>query len=422
MKAEKLNRRSLLKRLIVFMAGIFIFKKIPCSDAMFQATKESPKVLRVFHSNATNWNFQNSQARGRHYWEHVDINACRKMIEKGLRTLSGKDNLVDAWEWVFHQNNGSGYKKDQKIAIKLNWNDCDPSLGDGPDGNYLVSNMQIVQALVENMLSHIHGLRAEKLLIGDPSRTPYKRIRSVLSELGVQIVEYGSNIFTNSHAAHIDYPNWRIDYVCNSMFGRSDHLIDMPLLKAITPSWGISGALKDAQGKVGLANASYRNNRKAWIKKHGRTFSKTNKLNTLVHMNSHPWIKGKRRLIIADGLYGLYNGQHFPSGPKDDIPRPWLLFGNASPNSILLSNDPVAIDCVMHDLVRFERMQHGLNGSFLKSVKFKKPIQIACAAAGLGSNDDPIESKVNPSPTGPVFSYPVIDYKVVVAKRINRNQ
>lgn len=78
------------------------------------------------------------------------------------------------------------------------------------------------------------------------------------------------------------------------MFGQSAHLIDKPLLKAITTSWGISGALKDAIGKVRLANTSYHGNRKAWIKKHTSTFSYTNSFNATVHMNAHPWIREKR--------------------------------------------------------------------------------------------------------------------------------
>ncbi|KKO18918.1 MAG: hypothetical protein BROFUL_02376 [Candidatus Brocadia fulgida] len=380
--------------------------------ATVHAEKTRPKVLRVYHAHATNWDFQNSVTSESRYWERVNIDACRKMIAEGLKTFTKNPTLDEAWNWILYQNGGKGYVKGQKISIKLNWNDCDPGLGDGPNGNYLVSNTQLVQAVVESLLVHVPGLRPENLLVGDPSRIPYDRIRSALAGLGVQVIEFKPDIFIASPDGRLNYPNWQDDYVCDAMFGQSTHLIEMPLLKAITPSWGVAGVLKDAQGKVGLAKASYHDNRKAWKKKHRETFSHTDRLNTLVHMNSHPWIKGKRRLIIADGLYGLFNGQHFPSGPKDDIPRPWMLFNNAFPNSILFSTDPVAIDCVMHDLVRFERMCQGLSGSFLKPVKFQKPIQLACAVAGLGTNDEPAESKVTPSPIGPVISYANIDYEV----------
>lgn len=402
-----MNRRIFLKSITAYIAGFLFFGKFPWRKTTLHAKGKRPKVLRVYHPYATDWDFQNSGSSGGHYWEHVNIDACRKMITRGLKIFSKRPTLDAAWKWVFHQNGGTGYVKGQKISIKLNWNDCDPGLGDGPDGNYLVSNTQLVQAVIESLLSHVPGLKPDNILVGDPSRTPYDRIRSTLSGLGVQVIEFKSDAFTALPEALVDYPNWQDDYVCNTMFGQSAHLIDMPLLKAISPRWGIAGVLKDAQGKIGLANSSYQDNRKAWIKKHADTFSYTNSLNTLVYMNSHPWIKDKRRLIIADGLYGLFNGQHFRSGQIDDIPRPWILFENASPNSVLFSTDPVAVDCVMHDLVRFERMHQELSGSF------PKPIQLACAASGLGTNDDPIESGVNPSPIGPLFSYPVIKYKVV---------
>jgi hypothetical protein len=417
-----MNRRNFLKTTILFIAGIPIVRKFLWKNQQVCAEEKNnkgyeekvrPNVLRVYHAHATDWDFQNSETVGNRHWEHINIDACHKMIAEGIKIFTKNDNVEKAWNSIFHKNGGIGYSKGQNIAIKLNWNDCDPSLGDGPDGNYLVSNTQLVQAIIESLISNVPGLKPENILVGDPSRTPYDRISHILSGLGVQVIQFKPDVFSASRDGRVDYPDWQGDYVCESMFGQSDHLIDMPLLKAITPFWGIAGVLKDAQGKVGLPNSSYRENRKAWINKHKHTFSYTNNINTLVHMNAHPWIKTKRRLIIADGLYGLYNGQHFRSGHRDDIPRPWFLFNNSSPNSILFSTDSVAIDCVMHDLVRFERDHQGLSRSFLRSVKFQQPIQLACANAGLGIYDIPIESKVTPSSIGPLFSYHDIEYKVV---------
>lgn len=405
-----MNRRTFLKRIILYTSGIVFFKESSFGKIAIPAANIIPNVVRVHHAHATNWDFNRSNIRGSRYWEHVRIGVCREMIARGLQAFSRKNTIAEAWNWIFHQNGGNGYTESQNIAIKLNWNDCHPGLGDGPNGNYLVSNTQLVRAVIESLLSGVPGLKPENILVGDPSRTPYGRIRVSLSRLGVQVIEFKPDIFTASPEALVSYPDGKGDYVSEPMFGHSAHLIEMPILKAISPAWGISGALKDAHGKVGLANASYGENRKLWTSKHKNTFSGVDGSNTLVHMNSHPWIKNKRRLIIADGLYGLYNGQHFRTGHhNDDIPRPWILFNKASPNSILFSIDPVAIDCVMHDLVRFERIHQGLKGPF------KKPIQLACAAAGLGINDDPIESEVSPSPIGPGFRYSHINYRVINA-------
>lgn len=360
-----------------------------------------PRVLRLHNRRATDWLFQANTSR---YWEHVDPSVCRTMVDTGIMLLTGASSPAAAWDSIFHQNQGGGYVDGQRVAIKINWNDCDSGLGDGPTGNWLVSNHQLIQGLVESLLTHVRSLRAGNLLVGDPSRNPYPRLRTAFAALGVTLIEFGSNVFPISQQGLVDYADRQDDFVCNSMFGVATHLIDVPLLKAIEPNWGISGALKDAQGKVGLSNLLYAQQRQScWISKHA-AFSRSNLSNPLVTMNQHPWIRNKRRLVVADGLFGLYDGQHFPGG--DDIPRPWRLFQNDATNSLLFAFDPVAIDCVMHDLVRFERIAQGRTGTFAK------PVQQACAMAGLGVHDDPIETTVAASPSGPRFSYQRIDYQM----------
>jgi len=49
---------------------------------------------------------------------------------------------------------------------------------------------------------------------------------------------------------------------------------------------------------------------------------------------------------MADALYGAFGAVAVP-------PTSWNTFGDA-PNSLLYSRDPVAIDCVMVDLLRAE--------------------------------------------------------------------
>ena len=65
----------------------------------------------------------------------------------------------------------------------------------------------------------------------------------------------------------------------------------------------------------------------------------------LVEINSNPNTAGKTVLTVGDGLFGA------PS--VGAMPVPWDTFSGA-PNSLLFSRDPVAIDCVMCDLLRAE--------------------------------------------------------------------
>ena len=66
----------------------------------------------------------------------------------------------------------------------------------------------------------------------------------------------------------------------------------------------------------------------------------------LVDLYKSAHIGGKTVLIVGDGLFSA----HFYHIP----PQNWTTFGNKLPNSVFLSTDPVAIDCIMHDFVAAE--------------------------------------------------------------------
>ena len=68
--------------------------------------------------------------------------------------------------------------------------------------------------------------------------------------------------------------------------------------------------------------------------------------NPLVDLIRSPLIGGKTVLTIGDGLFAAKNWVQ--------PPVTWTTFGNQVPNSLFLASDPVAIDCVMHDLLLAE--------------------------------------------------------------------
>ena len=67
----------------------------------------------------------------------------------------------------------------------------------------------------------------------------------------------------------------------------------------------------------------------------------------LLDVYQHPQVVGKTVLTIGDGLFASRGDQATP-------PAPWTTFGNRAPNSLFLSQDPVAIDCVMYDFLEAE--------------------------------------------------------------------
>jgi hypothetical protein len=67
----------------------------------------------------------------------------------------------------------------------------------------------------------------------------------------------------------------------------------------------------------------------------------------MVDIYCNPNIRNKTVLILADALFGDRTSNH-------SAPTRWTTFGNQAPNSLLFATDPVAIDCVMCDLLDAE--------------------------------------------------------------------
>jgi hypothetical protein len=70
--------------------------------------------------------------------------------------------------------------------------------------------------------------------------------------------------------------------------------------------------------------------------------------NGMIDIYNNPHIKNKTVLVVGDALYGARIDNH------SEVPSVWSTFGNKSPNSLFFSVDPVAIDCVMYDLLDAE--------------------------------------------------------------------
>ncbi len=75
----------------------------------------------------------------------------------------------------------------------------------------------------------------------------------------------------------------------------------------------------------------------------------------IADLNSHPAVIRKTKLCVMDALWGIYN-----RGPGGQ-PMDWLTFPERTPNSLLVSVDPVAMDSVCFDWIDKERrrQEHG---------------------------------------------------------------
>lgn len=320
-----------------------------------------PRVTWVRDPAAAGWDF----APGTRYWDAVDQGAVDGMMDAAVTALTGASRPAAAWRRVM-----ASYRRGDVVAVKLNTNDA--NWGD-----------DLIGALGEVAVAVARGLRSagvpeDRIRFYDASRPGGGRMpahipdrtRAVYPAVGfldTDTATYGTG-FADEQVAYGGVRDDIANHLC-----AAQHLISMPLLKAVTPEWGTSGALKLHLGSVGRPRQA-----------HESLYVDDPALNAAAVINANPHVRGKLRLVVADGLYGMDSGIHFPvDDPGEnpaDIPRPWRTFGGQAASCLLLAFDPVAIDSVMHDIVARERAARGL-------APLGRPILQAAAAAGLGVHE-----------------------------------
>ncbi|MFH1623651.1 MAG: DUF362 domain-containing protein, partial [Pseudomonadota bacterium] len=140
-------------------------------------------------------------------------------------------------------------------------------------------------------------------------------------------------------------------------------LISVPVLKDHDLA-GISISMKNFYGAIHNPNKYHDNNCDPYI----------------ADLNSHPYIKEKLRLVICDGIIGVYHG-----GPSYKARWSWNY------NGLLISQDPVAVDSMGRRIIEEKRKEMGL-GSLTEAGREPKYIATA-AKLGLGI-DNPKEGEV----------------------------
>lgn len=145
-----------------------------------------------------------------------------------------------------------------------------------------------------------------------------------------------------------------------------DYLINIPRL-SVHDFGEITGALKSHVGSgTPPGNA------------HGNSLS-----DYIALINTPSFVKNKTKLIVYDSIYGVYEGGHHRDA------QIWNTFtDNHSPSSLMVGQDPVAMDAVALSLIRAERTNRGL------SAYGAGHVQIA-SQLGLGVYETPPFSQIS---------------------------
>ena len=313
--------------------------------------KPAPAGSLVVHAHdpdATNW------AGSGWYGDAVDQGVVDHMVQAGLQELTGTSSWVDIWDTLFSQVQTSGYQSGQKIALKVSFNN---SWNGGCSGSYdnIDALPQPVEALVAGLVEAgvnqndiwIYDATVEGRIIPDRFRAP------ILSSYpnvqfygkgdcdGVHPVSHGAD---SSLTVQFSDPHGNLsDRKLTDVLYEATYVINMPILKKHSIA-GVSLGFKNHFGSINNISRGDNDDLHNYVRYSHDLYSST--YNPMVDIFRNSNIKDKTVLTVGDGLYGAFGATRVP-------PTSWDSFGDA-PNSLLFSADPVAIDCVMIDLLAAE--------------------------------------------------------------------
>ena len=309
-----------------------------------------------------------------HWWDDAYTNqrAVHEMTARLLHNLTGKKNDRQAWDALFRNFNEtrklgrSGYKPGEKIAIKVNCNqDRSPEWGAAagsaggprrPPLNGLPSPHAIL-ALVTQLIERA-GVRGEDILVydvtgfrnvGQPIYTrikanPDRRYQAVQFVVGADYNLAGRIPPEPDLANPIRFskPEVPAGYLPKQVT-EARYMINMALLRP----HGMAGVTLIGKNHFGSV---YFPNDGGWSPRvlHSQVMrtQPMGAYNALVDLMGHRHLGGKTMLYLLDGLYTAEHNE-------GNVLR-WASFGDQWASSILMSQDPVALDSVGLDLLSSE--------------------------------------------------------------------
>jgi len=238
----------------------------------------------------------------------VNMDVANQLLNAGIKNLTGKNTAEEAWNSIF-----PSLAKDDIIGIKIN------------TLFQLSTHTQVVDAIVQNLVAI--GVPENNIIVwdksdGDLTSSGYKINRG---DAGVRC--FGANGDYDNKIYKIGGQSKRLSKILTQ---ECDHLINVPVLKDHSIS-GVTFSMKNHYGSVDNPGSLHGNNCDPYI----------------ADLNNTAPIKEKTRLIVLDASVGVFDG-----GPG----RPPQFFYN----SLILGQDPVALDYHCLQIIDEERKNRGL--------------------------------------------------------------
>ena len=306
------------------------------------------RVLEIHNEQATFWDYKTER-----YLDYIHQDVVDDMVDEGVCELTGVHSPKGAWRNIM-----SGYAEGDKIAIKPNFNNINHGYQD------CVTSPQVINSVVKGLVDHLN-VPEDKIYVYDlckkiPTELVRDRINykvnyverldlnkfkdKVKVRLGLDLSCANKNEVIRMRNKIVDSNGNEIICYIPKVLTEVNHLINISLLTNHIYMLA-SGPLKNHFGTVRFSNgAQYPGCL------HGDKIEEH-----IVDINLNPHIKDKTRLHICDALFGVY-----ARGEKRGIHK-WKTFHceNGTPNSLFFSQDSVAMEKKIADVIIKERTFHG---------------------------------------------------------------
>lgn len=307
------------------------------------------RVAWAHAPGAATWN----KDEGRWYEDdYNDQEAADWLVHNAIITLTGEKNAAKAWNALFsyfnkqHGKGGKGYRKGEKIAVKLNLNNTFVY----EDNEQLNASPHVVLALLRSMVNE-GGIPQECITLFDASRfmtnALYNKCHAEFPDVVYMDNEGGEGRTKATYARDaIPYSmdNGKLAKGLATCAVDADYLINMALLKG----HGGQGVTLCAKNWYGVTDID-RNFRKNQHNNFNQDRSGRPRFMTFTDFMGHKDLGEKTMLFLIDGLYGSKDVNGAPSGKWQMTP-----FKGDWPCSLFASQDGVAIDAVGIDFLTSE--------------------------------------------------------------------
>ncbi|MDZ7288372.1 MAG: DUF362 domain-containing protein [candidate division KSB1 bacterium] len=327
------------------------------------------RVVWAYNPEATNENC-NSTSYGDGYFLEKNNNQAviDQMLAEAVMALTGEATAAQAWEAIFkyhnenHRKGGVGYKKGEKIFIKINSVHASNLNADGSikrNSNYglVDTSPQAVLAVLRQLINHA-GIDQNDIYVGDPFRDIFKHCYDMWHN-DFPNVHYldrsgfpGRERFVRGSSPSVFYADKKkvLPYENETLYAileEAEYLINIPAMKG--HRWaGVTFFAKNHFGSITRSDAQHLHPGLMRTTYDGPLRDGYKKYRVLVDLMGNKNLGGKTLLYVMDGLWAT-SYEHDPPCQFRMAP-----FNNDWASSIFVSLDPVAIASVCLDFMQAE--------------------------------------------------------------------